>query len=65
MIGAVLNEQIRIMPPVVAVPKQVSKHQDQVVGRRWEAMHPSYRSSNCPKCSRHSQELEILADRAL
>lgn len=31
MVGAVLNEQLRIMPPVVAIPKQVSKHQDQVI----------------------------------
>jgi cytochrome P450 len=31
MVGAVLNEQLRIMPPVAAVPKQVSKHQDQVI----------------------------------
>jgi cytochrome P450 len=31
MVGAVLNEQLRIMPPVVNIPKQVSKHQDQVI----------------------------------
>jgi cytochrome P450 len=31
MVGAVLNEQLRIMPPVVAIPKQVSKHQDQII----------------------------------
>jgi hypothetical protein len=31
IVGAVLNEQLRSMPPVVAIPKQVSKHQDQII----------------------------------
>lgn len=31
VVGAVLNEQLRIMPPVIAIPKQVSKSQDQVI----------------------------------
>ncbi|KAL2073765.1 hypothetical protein VTL71DRAFT_11091 [Oculimacula yallundae] len=31
IVGAVLQEQLRIMPPVVAIPKQVSKSQDQVI----------------------------------
>lgn len=30
-VGAVLQEQLRIMPPVIAIPKQVSKSQDQVI----------------------------------
>jgi len=30
-VSAVLNEQLRIMPPVVVIPKQVSKTQDQVI----------------------------------
>ncbi|CZS98571.1 hypothetical protein WAI453_005726 [Rhynchosporium graminicola] len=29
--GAVLQEQLRIMPPVVTIPRQVSKSQDQVI----------------------------------
>lgn len=38
MAGAVLNEQLRILPPVVNIPKQVSKHQDQIIiveGKRY------------------------------
>jgi hypothetical protein len=38
MVGAVLNEQLRIMPPVVTIPKQVSKHHEQVIvveGKRY------------------------------
>jgi cytochrome P450 len=31
IVGAVLNEQLRSMPPVVAIPKQVLKHQDQII----------------------------------
>jgi len=31
MVGAVLNEQLRIMPPVIVIPKQVSKVRDQVI----------------------------------
>ncbi|KAK0106956.1 hypothetical protein ONS95_003671 [Cadophora gregata] len=31
IVGAVLQEQLRIMPPVIAIPKQVSKSQDQVI----------------------------------
>ena len=31
IIGAVLNEQLRLIPPVVAIPKSVSKAQDQVI----------------------------------
>lgn len=31
MVGAVLNEQLRLMPPVIAIPKQVSNSQDQVI----------------------------------
>jgi cytochrome P450 len=31
MAGTVLNEQLRILPPVVNIPKQVTKHQDQVI----------------------------------
>ena len=31
IVGAVLNEQLRIMPPVIAIPKSVSKAQDQVI----------------------------------
>jgi cytochrome P450 len=31
MLGAVLNEQLRLMPPVIAIPKHVTKSQDQVI----------------------------------
>ncbi|EKD16552.1 cytochrome P450 [Drepanopeziza brunnea f. sp. 'multigermtubi' MB_m1] len=31
VVGAVMNEQLRLMPPVIAIPKQVSKAQDQVI----------------------------------
>jgi cytochrome P450 len=31
MLGAVLNEQLRLMPPVIAIPKLVTKSQDQVI----------------------------------
>jgi cytochrome P450 len=31
MLGAVLNEQLRLMPPVIAIPKHVTKAQDQVI----------------------------------
>ncbi len=31
MVGAVLQEQLRIMPPVIAIPKSVTKSQDQVI----------------------------------
>src|ERR1700712_202482 len=30
-VGAALNEQLRLMPPIVAIPKAVSKHQDQAI----------------------------------
>lgn len=29
MVGAVLNEQLRLMPPVIAIPKHVTRHSDQ------------------------------------
>lgn len=29
MVGAVLNEQLRLMPPVIAIPKHVTSHSDQ------------------------------------
>lgn len=31
MVGAVLNEQLRLMPPVVAIPKSVAKNTEQVI----------------------------------
>ena len=31
MLGAVLNEQLRLMPPVITIPKHVTKSQDQVI----------------------------------
>lgn len=31
VIGAVFNEQLRVMPPVVQIPKSVTKDQDQVI----------------------------------
>lgn len=31
MIGAVLNEELRLMPPVISIPKSVRKDQDQTV----------------------------------
>ncbi|KAI6710808.1 hypothetical protein JHW43_006682 [Diplocarpon mali] len=31
VVGAVMNEQLRLMPPVIAIPKQVTKSQDQVI----------------------------------
>ncbi len=31
IVGAVLNEQLRLMPPVIAIPKQVSKDRDQII----------------------------------
>ncbi|KAK2625090.1 hypothetical protein QTJ16_005459 [Diplocarpon rosae] len=30
-VGAVMNEQLRLMPPVIAIPKQVTKSRDQVI----------------------------------
>lgn len=30
-LGAVLNEQLRLMPPVIAIPKSVPKGQDQII----------------------------------
>lgn len=31
MVGAVMNEQLRVMPPVIAIPKMVSKERDQTI----------------------------------
>lgn len=31
MVGAVLNEQLRLMPPVIAIPKHVTKSSDQTI----------------------------------
>lgn len=31
MCGAVLNEQLRLMPPVIAIPKHVTRHSDQSI----------------------------------
>ena len=31
VLGAVMNEQLRLMPPIIAIPKRVSDHQDQVI----------------------------------
>lgn len=30
-VGAVLNEQLRLMPPIIAIPKSVPKAQDQII----------------------------------
>jgi len=30
-VGAALNEQLRLMPPIISIPKTVSKHQNQVI----------------------------------
>lgn len=31
IVGAVMNEQLRLMPPVIAIPKSVTESQDQVI----------------------------------
>jgi cytochrome P450 len=49
IVGAVLNEQLRIMHPVVAIPKQVSKYQDQIIvvdGKRFKLPAGAHMSLN-------------------
>jgi len=30
-VGAAFNEQLRLMPPIIAIPKSVAKNQDQII----------------------------------